>query len=51
MKKYKILTNSDAAALELEVNKLAEHGWVLTQMSASISLGRKLIVVVLEKEK
>ena len=51
MKKYTILTNSDAAKLEFEVNSLAEHGWVLNQMSASISLGRRLFVVVLEKER
>jgi hypothetical protein len=51
MKKYKIVTNSDSAKLELQVNKLAEHGWVLTQLSASISLGRRLFVVVIEKER
>jgi len=51
MKKYKILTNTDARELELQVNKLAEHGWVLTQTSASISLLHKLIVAVLEKEQ
>jgi hypothetical protein len=51
MKKYKILTSTDPRELEVQVNKLAEHGWVLSQMSSSISLLHRLIVVVLEKEK
>jgi hypothetical protein len=51
MKKYKILTSRDPRKLEFQVNQLAEHGWFLTQISASISLGRQLLVAVLEKDK
>jgi len=52
MRKYKFLTGADARELELQVNQLAEHGWVVVQMSASMTLfGHKLIVALLEKEK
>jgi hypothetical protein len=51
MKKYKVVTNSDAAKLERELNQLAEHDWTAVSVSVSVSLNHREYVAAIVKDQ
>jgi hypothetical protein len=51
MKKYKVVTNSDVAELERELNQLAEHGWTVVSVSVSVSLNHREYVAAMVKDQ